>query len=99
MGYIDTKHLEQRLRQRGVKGEAYSTILQWADVEVPVGGGDVSLTLSKDAIEELAVEGVPMACRDKLKRLAVVVTTDGVVKTCLVIRKSGRNWRRYRRGV
>lgn len=99
MGYIDTKHLERRLRQRGVKDKTYSTILEWADVEAPVGGGDVSLTLSKDAIEELAAEGVPVARRDKLKRLAVVVTTDGVVKTCMVIRKSGRNRRRYRRGV
>lgn len=97
MSYIGTRHQERRLRQRGVDNETFAMIVEWADREVPVGGGAVSLTMSRGAINEMAVEGVRVPSCDKLSRLAVVVSSDGTVKTVLVMRKSGRSARRYRR--
>jgi hypothetical protein len=40
--------------------------------------------------------GVPKDWCRKVGRLAAVVTDDGVLKTCAVIWKSGRDGRRYR---
>lgn len=98
MGYVGTKHLGRRMRQRGVTDERLSTLLDWADTEVHVGGGDVCLSASRAAVDEMAAEGVPAPMRGRMKDLAVVMASDGVLKTCLVIRKSGRGGRRYRRG-
>lgn len=99
MGAMTTKHSEKRMRQRGVTDDVLDTLVGWADIAVPVCGGDTSLWLSREGAKELAAEGVSRHHVDRLKGLAAVVTRDGVVKTVLVVRKSGRGKRRYRRGA
>ncbi|WP_395452492.1 hypothetical protein ACHMW5_04175 [Azospirillum melinis] len=64
-----------------------------------MGGGETSLWLSREASQELAAEGFSPHHLERLMGLAAVVTGDGVVKTVLVVRKSGRGKRRYRRGA
>lgn len=99
MGTINTRHSEKRARQRGIRKDDLETLLTWGDVEAQVGDGAVSITMSRQAIAELKAEGVPPAKLSKLDKLAVVMTDDGMVKTVMVLRNSGRDKRRYRRGV
>lgn len=88
-----------RMRQRGVQNHLLTTLLTWGDVVVSVGGGDVSITVSRSTVLELVALGLRSDWGEKLGRLAVVVTKNGTVKTCAIIRQSGRGGRRYRRGV
>jgi hypothetical protein len=85
------------MRQRGVPNAMLGALLAWGDTEVPVGGGDVAITASQSALREMAHQGVSKDWCRKVGRLVAVVTDDGVVRTCAVIWKSGRDGRRYRR--
>jgi hypothetical protein len=84
------------MRQRGVPNAMLAALLAWGDTEVPVGGGDVAITASQSALREMADQGVPKDWCRKVGRLVAVVTDDGVVRTCAIIWKSGRDGRRYR---
>ena len=98
MGFTFTKHGLARAQQRGIKPDLIETLLGWGD-EVPVGGGAVSIALGSTGAEELLAEGVLPARVDRLRDLAVVVSRDGDIVTCMVLRKSGRGKRRYRHGL
>lgn len=99
MSEILSRHTEVRMRQRGVQNDLLATLLTWGDVVVPVGGGDMAITASRATVRELIAMGLRSDWGDKLGRLTAVVTANGVVKTCAIIRRSGRSKRRYRHGI
>jgi len=99
MSEVISTHAEARMRQRGVQAELLATLLAWGDVVVPVGRGDMAITASRAAIHELAAMGVRREWCEKLGRLTAVVTANGLVKTCAIIRQSSHGNRRYRHGI
>lgn len=98
MGFPFTKHSLVRAQQRCIKPDMIEILLGWGE-PVPVGGGAVSVTLGSAAADELVAEGMPSTRVDRLRDLAVVVSRDGDIVTCMVLRKSGRGKRRYRHGM
>jgi hypothetical protein len=93
-----SQHAIRRGKERGINLEMVETLMAWGD-ETRVGSGAASLTLSRAAVAELASEGMAPARTDKLRRLAIVVTDDGVVVTCLIQRRSGARKKRYRNSI
>ena len=89
-------HLRDRCRQRGVAIRELLTLFEEADRLVPVGGGCVSLTVSRRAAASLLAEGIDIAVVERVCRRAIVAAPNGAPMTILV--PQGRRGRRYRRG-
>jgi hypothetical protein len=90
-------HLRLRCQQRGVPKRDLYMLLDAADRLVPVGGGRVSLTLSRVEAAALRAEGLAVADLERARRRALVVDADGHPIT--VITSFGRYGRRYRHGI
>jgi hypothetical protein len=80
-----TKHASQRLNQRGIKKTAFKLFLQIADREVSVGSGDYALSISKKQSIKLANLGFERDLVDKVAKLTVVCSSDGFIKTCMIM--------------
>jgi hypothetical protein len=88
-------HGRTRARQRGMTLRMMAAMAALADHAVPVGGGCVSLTLSRAAAEEARAEGFAPALLDHLRRRAMVVADNGELVTLLIPdRQRGRRYRR-----
>ncbi len=88
-------HGRVRARHRGTTHNMMATLAALADHGVPVGGGCISVTLSRAAAEEALAEGYPPALLDRLCRRAMVVADNGDLVTLLIPHR--RRGRRYRR--
>ncbi len=93
----ENHHLRERCQQRGVLKHELHMLLDTADRLVPVGGGCVSMTLSRSTVAALRAEGVAAADLERARRRAVVIDVDGDPITVVI--PSGRHGRCYRRGV
>ena len=91
--YILTKHASKRMKQRGIKKGVFEVFLKFADREAPVGSGDYAISLSKKQVSKLPGQGLERDVVDKVARLVVVCSTEGVIKTCMIAMK-GKS-RRY----
>jgi hypothetical protein len=89
------RHLRKRCQQRGVPKRDLNILLDWADRVVPVGGGRVVITLTRQAAILLLAKGTAASLIDRARKRALVVNADGDVITVVV--PSGRRGRRYRR--
>lgn len=92
---VFTRHAERRAKARGLPLRIVSAICANADRRTHVGGGCLSLMVSKS--ELLALEGIiPAVDRERMQGVAVVVdTATETVVTVLHMR--GRRGARYRR--
>ncbi|MCG7354509.1 hypothetical protein ACX4M5_10640 [Roseomonas mucosa] len=90
-------HGRARARHRGTTQSMMAALAALADLDVPVGGGCVSVTLSRTAAEEAQAEGCPPALLDRLRRRAMVVADNGDLVTLLIPHR--RRGRRYRRAA
>lgn len=92
---VFTRHAERRAKARGVPWRIVSAICANADRRSHVGGGCLSLMVSKSELEALACL-IPAEDRERMKGIAVVVdpATETVVT---VLHMRGRRGSRYRR--
>lgn len=84
-----SRHAEWRCARQGVSQSKLNALLSRADREVPVGGGAISLNLSRAAAAACGIDGIG--------RLAAIVA-DNTLVTVLPT-SDGPAGRRYRRGV
>lgn len=92
-------HARRRCAQRGTSARLLSAVQEWADTEVPVGRGAISLSLSAEAAREMRAEGMPSDLIERAQRRAIV-QSDGCALTVIAGReRRGRHYlRRTRRG-
>ena len=85
-----SKHAEKRFRQRGAKPGFIELVLNYADIEVPVGSNCRSLRVSRRTAHRLNLD-------DRIHLYAVIVSDDtGEIVTMLPTDR-GRRGARYRR--
>jgi len=94
---LNDRHLRKRCQQRGIPKREFETLLEVGDRLVPIGGGRVSVTLSRSAVAAMRAEGTACTSLDRAARRAVVIGADGTPITVLI--PSGRHRRHYRRGL
>jgi hypothetical protein len=87
-----TAHARARTRARGTTLSMVAALDVLADHDVPVGGGRVSITLSRAAAEEARADGYPPALLDLLRKRAMVVGHNGDLAR-LIQRGAGIRWR------
>jgi hypothetical protein len=92
-----TKHAERRAKERGLPWRIISAICANSDRQTPVGGGCVSLMVSRSELQDLA-GSIPADDRERMQGVAVVVDadTEAVVTVLHVNRRNGSRYRRQR---
>lgn len=95
-------HASVRLQQRGIKKSVAETIIKYADREVRVGKGLVSISISKRCAVRLGEEGVlEPKMLEKITSKSVVVSNDNdITKVVTVMHvKAGKMGRHHRKHV
>jgi hypothetical protein len=87
---ILTAHAERRCRQRGINSNRLETLLEHADIEVPVGGSCFALKVSRRAAR--SIRGF-----DGIANICAIISNTGDLRTILQVR-TGPRGRRYRKG-
>lgn len=88
-----TRHAEWRAQQGGVTPALIRTLLEYADIEMPVGRGCTALRVSDQGLYQLSGDqGAALA--DRVKDIVLIVAENEVLVTVLHAR--GRPGRRYR---
>ena len=96
---VFTRHAELRAKARGLPWRIVSSICANADRRTHVGGGCLSLMVSKSELQALAGV-IPGDDRERMQGVAVVVdaATETVVTVLHVRGKRGSRYRRQRVG-
>lgn len=89
-------HARRRCAQRGTNSRLLDAVHDWADIEVAVGNGATSLSLSQDAAAAMRSAGLPSDLIDRARRRAVV-QVEG--RTLTVIAGRDRRGLRYRHRI
>ena len=95
-------HASIRLQQRGIKKTVAQTIIKYADKEVRVGKGLVSVSVSKRCAVRLGEEGVlEPKMLEKITSKSVIVSNDNDAATVVTVMhmKAGKVGRHYRKHV
>jgi hypothetical protein len=92
-----TRHAERRAKERGLPWRIVSAICANSDRQTPVGGGCVSLMVSRSELQDLA-GSISADDRERMQGVAVVVDaeTETVVTVLHVNRRNGSRYRRQR---
>lgn len=77
-----SQHAQCRLRQRGLREAEFSTLLWFADIDVPVARNLHALRLSRNAAQDARAAGVPQRVLNRLSNAVAVESDDGTVVTC-----------------
>ena len=85
-----SKHAEKRSRQRGAKPGFIELVLNYADIEVPVGSNCRSLRVSRRTAHRMKLD-------DRVHRYAAVVSDDTGEIVTILPTEHGRRGARYRR--
>ena len=94
-----SQHATKRGQQRGVKDQTMNIIIEFADKRVPVKDDCVSLTISKERLKGLVLEGTLDAqLAEKIADVALVMAKDGEVVSVLHA-EGGAKGRHYRKNV
>ncbi len=89
-------HARRRCAQRGTNARLLDAVHEWADIEVAVGKGATSLSLSRDAADAMRAAGLPSDLIDRALRRALV-QIEG--RTLTIIAGRDRRGLRYRRRI
>jgi hypothetical protein len=89
-----SSHARRRVRQRGVRMTDLNLVLEEGDRETRVGSNCVSCAISRARRLQLLAEGHPPGVVDRVAKLAVIESSDGMIVT--VLRPNGNRGRRYR---
>lgn len=87
-------HGRTRCRQRGTNHRLLEVVRDWADLEVPVGGGARALSVSDAAAAEMRAEGCPSDLVERAKRRTLVQHAGLVVTVIAGRERRGRHYRR-----
>ena len=91
-GDIKTSHLMFRCQQRGIRDDAVSLVILYAD-KVQKSCGDRLVWMTGTAEREAIQDGLSIKIIDRAKHLVVVVGSSGMIVTAF---KSDRNRRGFR---
>ena len=91
--FIFSKHALKRINERGIKKEQVLLFMNYVDNENNIGNGDISYTLKRDTKKELQSSGVSVDLLSKFSKLAVVVCSNNIIKTCLYMK--GKKGKKY----
>ena len=95
-----TDHGKKRIQQRGIQKNVYTTLLQFADREIPVRKGCVALSITKKRLQSLISQGVIRAnVGERLSNLVVLAAVEGnqmqlVTAAHMHLDKRGRHYRK-----
>lgn len=92
-----TDHALQRANQRGIQSELIDAILEYADVEVPVGSGCTSLRISKRALKNEDVRRRLGPLVDRAAKTAVLWRSDDNAVVTVMKDLGSAAARRYRK--
>lgn len=99
MTYALTQHAAVRTQQRGVPHHLIDALINYADFEVPVGGGCTVLRMTRDRLEDPDLVDRLGAERERLRGLSII-WSDRTGEIVTVLRTfRGAKGRRYRRGA
>ena len=91
--FIFSKHALKRINERGIKKEQILLFMNYVDNENNVGNGDISYTLKRNTKKELQLNGISGDLVSKFSKLAVIVCSNNIIKTCLYM--NGKKGKRY----
>ena len=86
-------HARNRCRQRGTSVRMLTTVYDWADLEVPVGGGFTALSISAQTATEMRAEGCPIELLERARRRALVQRGGNVITVVAGRERRGRHYR------
>lgn len=90
-----SRHAIVRANQRGVPHALLQNLIDHADVETPVGGGCIALSISRSRLQEEDTRRSFGSAIDRVAGLAVICSgDDGAVVT--ILHERGPVGRRYR---
>ena len=94
-----SNHAEIRAKQRGVRKASVRKLMEWADFEVPVGGGCVAIRLGREQYFDPDVRRDLQGAMDRIKNVTLIVDEcTGTVVTILHDHGTARG-RIYRKGI
>lgn len=94
-----SNHAETRAKQRGVRKTSVRKLMEWADFEVPVGGGCVAIRLGREQYFGSDVRQDLQGAMDRIKNVTLIVDEcTGTVVTVLHDHGSAKG-RIYRKGI
>ena len=91
--FIFSNHALKRINERGIKKEQILLFMNYVDNENNIGNGDISYTLKRNTKKELQLNGISGDLVSKFSKLAVIVCSNNIIKTCLYM--NGKKGRRY----
>lgn len=91
-----TAHAAIRANQRGVPHHLIDALIEYADVDAPVGSDCRLLRISKLRLRDRAVRQALGAEADRMSRLAVIWSDEAGAVVTVLHHHDGRNGRRYR---
>lgn len=98
-----SKHACKRMQQRGMKTKHADIIMNYSDIEIPVGKNSVALSISKPQLSNLQSDGlVSPQMSEKIKKKCLIVTSDDevmiqrdvIVSAIIIKKKDGRHYRK-----
>jgi hypothetical protein len=94
-----SNHAETRAKQRGIGKASVRKLMDWADFEVPVGGGCVAIRLGREQYFDSDVRRELQGVMDRIKNVTLIVDEcTGTVVTVLHDHGTAKG-RIYRKGI
>ena len=94
-----SNHAETRAKQRGIRKTSVHILIDWADLEVPVGGGCVAIRLARAQYFDSDVCQDLRGAMDRIKNVILIVDEcTGTVVTVLHDHGTAKG-RIYRKGL
>ena len=97
-----SNHGLKRNQQRGVKKQYMNLLISFADREIPVRNGCISLSVSKTRLKSLVNEGrLDAQMAEKMKNLVVVAANDDAEPKIVTVlhAEPDKRGRHYRKNV
>ena len=98
-----SKHACKRMQQRGIKTKHADIIMNYSDIEIPVGKNSVAISISKPQLSNLQSDGlVSPQMSEKIKKKCLIVASDDevmiqrdvIVSAIIIKKKEGRHYRK-----
>ncbi len=81
--FLLSGHATKRSQQRGIRKALMNALLERFDLDRPVGDGCQALSCSRAALARAREDGVPTAIIERLGRVVLVISPDGVIVTAI----------------
>ena len=78
-----SRHATKRSQQRGIRQALINALLERFDLDRPVGDGCHALSCSRAELARAREDGVPTAIIERLGRVVLVISPDGIIVTAI----------------